>query len=256
MNFKVVLLVVALSWPSLSMALDSKTLRSADIVVEAVVTDVPTVDVLEVAPPIFHYWFRVSVTRNLKGTLPEVKLLMWSTRDEGDTIRKGDRLVLALRKIDQTLDGVGSRVHVIGKTRATIASVADAMTALEKQTKLGSDVTMSLAQVPPARAIKWTNPYGDGKFTLTIANSGRKAVAIPDVMALTNAAKVRVARGFRLEPGEVRTLTLDALPLDYAVLMGGGRLEVTFQTGDKSASSFFYYTDRFHGPMRKAARGQ
>ncbi len=250
----VAVLTTASATAKTPVTIDAKTLHAADIVAHVVVAGEPTRDVLEIFPEVYVYHFSVLVKRSLKGTLQNGHVMHYSTGDKDDVIRSGDSLLLALRKLDQNLDGAQTNIQVLKLARASSRGVASAMTTLRRRPSAGKDVSMSITQVPPARAIKWRNPYGDGKFRVTLTNFGRRAAAIPPVEVTNNAGTTQLSPGFTLAAGATRVVEVDTLELDWKGLPGGARLEITVQAGDKSVSSFFYYSEDVHGPMLRGRR--
>ena len=135
----------------------------------------------------------------------------------------------------------------------------------------GPDVRLEVRQVIPPRVDRRNNPYGDGKFTVTVTNTGaRWATEVPALLMdgntvlwahslvilddrgqahlLPSAGPIRHYRPARLEPGqsiegEINTLTLK----DVSWPRGASRVFFTFCLGELSATNFFYYSSRVHG---------
>ena len=135
------------------------------------------------------------------------------------------------------------------------------------------------APVPPKKAIEWTNPDGDGEYTLTVTNPTDQPLTVPAL--LTQEGKVlwaecvvilcqdRVytcpgAKGVSgkvaplvLKPKESVSTVVNALALRGPEWpQGGSRVEFTFCLGEKAKTMSFYYTSRHHDAFRDAAGGK
>ena len=243
--------------------LDPQSVRSADIVVSGVVADDPQIDIGESYPPVYWYRFTVRDTKQVKNTLPDDLQILYTVRGEDHTpIKKGDHLLLALRKLDQHLEDEGSKtaqkpkvrstLDVIGKVPLTPAALSAARRAVEDLKPLGSGVAMTIEQLPPKKPVKWSNPYGDGRFRVVITNSGKQPAHVPAVFAYSPYGSKQVRPAAVMAPGASQTFEVDALELPWKNLPGGARLTITVQAADKSVSSFFYFSYNHHMPMLRA----
>ena len=137
----------------------------------------------------------------------------------------------------------------------------------------GAEVSFSVEKVPPAVAIKWTNPDGDGEYKVTVANSGKQPATIPALRKLGTrilwdeslvilcqgkAYAAPGARGVRdsstplvLAPGQKVSAIVNPLALEGPKWPRGG-YRITFQIclGEKSSSQSFYYMSRHHDKIR------
>jgi RNA polymerase sigma factor (sigma-70 family) len=147
----------------------------------------------------------------------------------------------------------------------------------------GADIEITTKQVLPAAVNPNRNPYGDGRFTVTVTNRGAKAVAVPallsdgknilwedslvvlDVSTETNhgtpcflpgagkAGKAKAVQAVVLQPQESVSATVDVLRARGVYFSpGGARYYYRFCLGEKSVMDFFYYHSDHHEPLRKA----
>lgn len=142
--------------------------------------------------------------------------------------------------------------------------------------KLPAGVTLAVESVPPAKAIKWTNPDGDGEYKLTVTNTTDKPIVVPalrrvgDRVLWDESIVVRcqgkaytipgaVGVGVKTEPltleaGESASHVVNVLQLVGPEWPRGGyRIEFTFAIGDGSATKSLYYMSRHHDALRKKA---
>jgi hypothetical protein len=133
----------------------------------------------------------------------------------------------------------------------------------------GKGVKLEVAPVPPAKSIQWTNPDGDGEYTITVTNTTDKALDVPALLsdesgirwdlsllatcqgkaqpALPVAALKGTPKATHLEAGKSVTTTVNALRLKGLEWPRGGyRIEFTFCLGEAAASHSFYYTSKYH----------
>ena len=226
-------------------------IRSADIVVSGTVAEDPEISVLESYPAIYVYRFKLRATTALKGSLPADAWMSFSHRGENhQPIRKGDRWLLALRKLDQNLEKRQSLISVLDRVPDSAAARAAARQEIAKLGPLGANVTMTIEQIAPKTPIKWRNPYGDGRFRVVIENRGQR-IRLPAVVAFNNDGSKVVRPASVVPANSTQTFEVDALELPIANPPGGARLWITVQMGDKSVSSFFYYSYDVHGPMQE-----
>jgi hypothetical protein len=139
----------------------------------------------------------------------------------------------------------------------------------------GDGVTLSVAPVPPKKAIQWTNPDGDGEYRLTVKNTTDKPVTVPAL--LTDGESVLWANSVvvlcqgkayylpayrvtgtkrepaKLAPGQEVSGVVDPLALVGPEWpQGGYRIGFQFCLGEKSVAHEFYYMSRHHDPLRAA----
>jgi len=140
----------------------------------------------------------------------------------------------------------------------------------------GPGITLTVDQVPPTVRKKYRNPFGDGKFTVTVTNTTDAAVDVPALLTdgktvfwadslfvivrkkvhlLPGAGRLtKDVRPVRLEPGKSATTVIDTLPIaGISWPRGGSRVRFLFCLGEKSASNFFYYYSKHHDALRKRA---
>jgi hypothetical protein len=142
-------------------------------------------------------------------------------------------------------------------------------------------ISLTTAKVPPAEEIKWTNPDGDGLYTVTVTNTTDAAIRIPALLSDgdgnilwanslivlskdTSETYAHPAPGATLmeaepqattlQPGEsvsgvVNTLLLPGIKWPR----GGYRVEFTFCLGQLASMQSFYYKSSHHDPIREGA---
>ena len=139
-------------------------------------------------------------------------------------------------------------------------------------------VRFSVEPVPPAKAVEFANPDGDGEFKLIVKNESDREVEIPALLA--DAAGIRWNESIVIRcrnktypiPGSTGNIAgLKSVVLKpgesvvgathvFALVgpewpMGGDRVEFQFCLAEKSATHSFYYLSRHHDPIRAAIRG-
>jgi len=140
----------------------------------------------------------------------------------------------------------------------------------------GAAVSMKVVKVPPARQIKWTNPDGDGKYTITITNDTDNPVTVPALLSddkgilwdeslvifcQNKARPVPGAKGLKTAPKEtvlkpkqsVSTVVNTFCLTNVRWPRGGYRIEFQFCLGELSVTKSFYYLSRHHDPIRQSA---
>jgi len=139
----------------------------------------------------------------------------------------------------------------------------------------GPGVSMKVEKVPPAKQIKWTNPDGDGSYTITITNDTDKPVTVPallsgdkgilwdESLAILCQGKARPVPGAKgvkaaakstvLKPKQAVSTVVNAFGLkDVKWPRGGYRLSFQFCLGELSVTKSFYYMSRHHDAIRAA----
>lgn len=133
-------------------------------------------------------------------------------------------------------------------------------------------ITLSVTPVPPAQEIQFTNPDGDGKFTLTLTNTTDAPVELAAVPVrgeeilwqeaillhidgqsypLPGAGQSLVDTApLILAPGQSVQTTLNALIEGPAWPRGGSRIALGFLVGDQARTLLFYYMSRHHDALR------
>lgn len=141
----------------------------------------------------------------------------------------------------------------------------------------GAAAVFKVAKVPPAKAIKWTNPDGDGEYKITVFNPTKEAITIPALRTngkriLWKESLVILCQGttypvpgsvglltetkpVTLKPGQTISTVVQALALEGPRWPRGGyRIEFQFCLGEKSSSQSFYYMSRHHDVVRQALK--
>jgi hypothetical protein len=131
--------------------------------------------------------------------------------------------------------------------------------------------------VPPAKEVKWSNPDGDGEYTVTVTNPTLEAIEVPALLTqdgkilwddslliicqgksypLPKAKPVKGKVGFvTLKPGESVSTVVNVLSLkgpDWP--RGGYRIAFTFALDNKSETKSLYYMSKHHDKLRSAAQ--
>lgn len=249
--------------------------EGADAIVVARLVDPKIESILEIYPPIYVHSFALEIERNLSGMPLPAKRLTFSSRAQEKPFAAGARMIVAVRRVEQTLEGVHEDLEALRVDAATPALEA----ALAASFAPPADgLRLAIAQVPAAKVLKWRNEYGDGVFELTFANDASAPRAVPGVyvvhepsgdrVVLDEALEVREersaahhlagwAKGARpagavplvLAPGAKASARVDVKPFGITNPMGGARVYYSFALGGLRASSFFYYTHDLHGPQ-------
>jgi hypothetical protein len=141
-------------------------------------------------------------------------------------------------------------------------------------------VTLTAEKVPPVEDVKWSNPDGDGEYTLTVTNTTDQPVEVPALLSDEDGTilwseslviLVKDTSGLRPQPapgatmmkgvpqatiipaGEsVSTVVNTFLLQDVEWPQGGYRVEFTFCLGQHGVMKSFYYKTDHHGPIREA----
>jgi hypothetical protein len=155
------------------------------------------------------------------------------------------------------------------------ALIADAKCSISDRPALlaGEGIEMKVEQIPPKERQEFKNPFGDGQFKITIANTGKMAVTVPALIKdgdeirwheslvivcrdkpylLPSTGALNKPLPVELAPGESVSTTVDTLLLDGDVPWprGGSRIMFTFALGETAADNFFYYFSNLHDAMR------
>jgi hypothetical protein len=140
----------------------------------------------------------------------------------------------------------------------------------------GEDVRLEVKPVPPAKSIQWTNPDGDGLYTVTVTNTTDKELEIPSLLSdgekpLWNESLVILCQDraypapgagalpkklqpTRLAAGESVSTTVNAFLLDGPEWPRGGyRIEFQFCLSELSQVQSFYYLSKHHDAVRAEA---
>jgi len=126
----------------------------------------------------------------------------------------------------------------------------------------GEDVAITVEQVPPKVKRKFQNPFGDGKFKITVTNTSKMGISVPalltrdgkvlwhESLVVTNRGEafvlpqqhqVSAAKPASLAPGQSLSGVVDLLLLDGVKWpRGGSRISFNFCLGEKAAGNFFY----------------
>ena len=144
---------------------------------------------------------------------------------------------------------------------------------------VGSEVVYQVEKVPPIKAIKWTNPDGDGQYKVTITNPTKKPVTVEALRTVGkrilwkesmvilchdktytvpgSVGLLRPTEHLVLKPGQTISTVLNALELNGPSWpRGGSRIEFKFCLGEKSSTQSFYYMSRHHDVIRDALKKQ
>ena len=139
----------------------------------------------------------------------------------------------------------------------------------------GSGVSMKVEKVPPIKNVKWSNPDGDGEYTIIIKNETDKPLKVPALLSddkgvLWNESLVILCQGkARPVPGakgvktaakptvlkaneSITTVVHTFLLKNIRWPRGGYRVEFQFCLGEMSQTKSFYYR-KHHDPIRKIA---
>ncbi|NUP08259.1 MAG: hypothetical protein HOW73_19590 [Polyangiaceae bacterium] len=246
-----------------------KALERADIIVVGTLEGARIEAILEVEPPIYVHEFDVIVERRLSGgSTPQRVRASIRGRAFSEPFKNGEPVIVGLRHIEGTL------VKAENEYVATWITPSDAQleaAIASAHAVLPDGLKWSVAQVPPAKVVQWSNEYGDGLFQLTLHNDGAAAVEVRGLfeqggdVQWANALTVRDESGRELRlpsnpmkkdakpvvlaPGASISTVVDVKPFGIAHPAGGSRFYYSFGLGDLRTSSFFYYLHTLHGPM-------
>ena len=142
----------------------------------------------------------------------------------------------------------------------------------------GNSVAFTVAKVPPAKEIKWTNPDGDGQYKIIVTNTTKQTVEVPALLTgddgktilwdqsivilcqgktytIAGAKPIKgKAQAYKLAPGKSVSSVVNALKLQGPKWPRGGyRIAFQFALGEYSSTQSFYYMSRHHDKIRAAA---
>lgn len=142
--------------------------------------------------------------------------------------------------------------------------------------RAGAGVKLTVEQIIPAQVEKFRNPFGDGKFRVTVTNTTDKPLDVPALLTndgkeilwadsllliersrphlLPEAGRLTAdARPVRLAAGESVSAEIDTLKLSQVSWpRGGSRVYFRFALGELVQENFFYYYSDRHDKMRAA----
>jgi len=136
----------------------------------------------------------------------------------------------------------------------------------------GNNIIIEVDQIIPEKIVKYTNEYGDGKFTIKVTNISDKPVTIPALLKSKNKIlwkqslvfivhdKSYIMDDMKQLPSDIEAVTLKAnqtISTEINTLelqnmrwpQGGRRIYYKFCLGEQSADNFFYYLTRWHGKL-------
>ena len=140
----------------------------------------------------------------------------------------------------------------------------------------GAGVSMKVEKVPPAKEVKWSNPDGDGLYTITITNETDQPQTVPAllsddkgilwdeslvILCQDRSRPVPGAKGVKaapkatvLKPKQSVSAVVNTFKLkDIKWPRGGYRVAFQFCLGELSVTKSFYYRSKHHDPIRQAA---
>ena len=232
------------------------------------------------------------VLRGVAGPVPADKALApitisYSRRGQKPKFDVGSQMIACLKhtrgrtQLDQ-ITPLDDRTLAIA-TRATAAPVGVRRKkdgTIPPLRLLGKAVTLKVVKKPPAQAIKWTNPDGDGEYDLTVTNTSKKPVQVQalrvdrDGQVLWNDCVKTFCNGklyplpasgiadaktkpLTLAPGSSVTGTVNLFTMQDGGKIqwprGGYRVEFRIALGEKAATKSFYYRSKHHDGIRAAA---
>ena len=143
----------------------------------------------------------------------------------------------------------------------------------------GAGVSMKVVKVPPVKEVKWSNPDGDGKYTITITNDTDKPATVPALLSddkgilwdeslvILCQKKARPVPGVKplktapretvLKPKQSVSTVVNTFRMkNIEWPRGGYRVEFQFCLGELSVTRSFYYMSRHHDPIRQSANAK
>jgi hypothetical protein len=229
--------------------------------------------VLEVSPPIYQHEFGLDAPRTLLGTsVAAGSRVTFESTTASTAFEAGKPMIVALRRVQANLPKHEDLLEAIEVLPATPALEAEAT-----GHALPSGLTISIRQLPPAKHLQYQNDFGDGIFELELENQGKTAAIVPGLVQRNgkpdwaNALivvddtnrKLRLPSGrasppgtpVELAPGAKLSTRIDVKPFGLVSPAGGYRAYYSFRVEELRVTSYFYYSDRLHGPqMGKVTR--
>ncbi len=286
--------------------------QTADIIFVGTLSDVKEGPVAQSYPPIYSYTLTFAVKEVLRGNLDKslpVSLghrvaaenpprfaqgsdhIVFAKSDARQGLRivelkvsdesalKAARLAAAL-PVGWTADGdkvLSPWAAVASAAWPAGAKVPEGLAKCSKSGRpallAGKGLVLEAKPVPPVKEVQFSNPDGDGEYTITITNTTDKPVDVPALLSdeggvrwdqclligcqgrFRPATAVQPLKGApkptRIEPGKSLSTTVNVFLLtgvDWP--RGGYRIEFTFCLGELAASHAFYYMSRHHDPIR------
>jgi len=137
----------------------------------------------------------------------------------------------------------------------------------------GDQVVLDVSPVPPKVAIQWTNPDGDGEYTISVTNTTDRPAVVPALLSgggkimweeslvILCQDKAYACPGSRGVTGKVEPTTLAPRQSVSTVVnvlrlqdpewpQGGYRIEFQFCLGEKGKTQSLYYMTKHHGKLR------
>ena len=283
------------------------------IVLTATITDIKQGPTARSFPPIYNHTLTLKVDQVLRGSLKSGTVLKanHSARQQAKPNFPEGKVVVALSNVrgGNRIEGLeladAKKLATIqlacelplgwrqlnGKTLSPWAKQKDR--AWPKGAKAGakhfctttgrpallvnSNAIFHAAKVEPKKAIKWTNPDGDGEYKITVSNptdqpltvdalrrEGKRVlwkeslVILCQGQAYTAPGSVGLLRPTQpvvLKPGETISTVINALELQGPNWPRGGyRIEFQFCLGQRSSKQSFYYMARHHDVIRASLR--
>jgi hypothetical protein len=279
----------------------------ADAVVVAKVTGAKAVGATMMEPPTYFGDLTISEGQALRGTPPLTGKLRFNARDKTPFEKaNGERRILILTQPSDDQDGWSVK-ELLAATDANLAlaraaagvpfgwyrevgKLVSPWETWDKSTKVdaklkctrsgrpallaGMGLKLTVEQVPAEKVIKWKNDYGDGRFKVTVTNTGAKPVEVPALLAVGgDPAKISWADSLVFVDEHVRVLpgggvaglkpvtlaagqsvsgVVDTLLLDGVQWpRGGSRIYFQFGLGELAARNFFYYFSDLHDKIRE-----
>ena len=232
-------------------------------------------------PPIYTAQLTLTVVESLRGPRKKGETFQaaYSKRQMQRPDLANGRYVVRLAKSRGT-------VRMEGLHEATDATLKVARAAASKPIGwkpgdgdvllAGKGITMAVEHAPPAKAIKWTNPDGDGEYKITVTNTTDQdkpvGALLNDGKQILWAESIRVmcqnktqplprarpklppTRPTVLKAGQSVSTVVNILPLkDLQWPRGGYRIEFKFILGELAVTKSLYYMSRHHDKLREEA---
>jgi hypothetical protein len=213
------------------------------------------------------------------GALQQVKAIIEATPENRSLVRKAVALPVGWRLADDKIlcpwDGLGEKAWP--KNLLRLDPKYQCAKTGRPALKAGEAVKLTVEQVIPEKVHKYRNPYGDGRFKITVTNTTDEAVQVPALLAdgekvlwadslvvvqggkthlLPGAGKLHAGcKPLILKPEAKVTAVIDTLTLkDVDWPRGGSRVRFTFGLGEHARTNFFYYHSKRHDKLREKSR--